>query len=417
MRANSLFAPPFFRLLIPFGLGYFLSVLLGSANAIMSPILVDTFRLSPYDLGAMSSVYLFAFGVMQFPLGVFLDRFGARRTLAPLLLFAAAGSAVFGLAQSLSHLVIARALAGIGLAGCLMAAFKAFADWVSKEKLPVAYSIQCLTGGIGGMVATRPVALAVEMIGWRTFFVLLAVFTVGISFLIWFMVPEKEHIKTQRERTSLFSQLKKMFSFFLDGDFWYIAPIVTAAQGVMFCYLYLWVGPWMRDVARLPDAAAGVFMMYAFTGAAAGYFLNGILADLFKSKGWLSWEKLYLYSGVLITLLLLFITFDNGRASAPLWGFVMFLSTMTMISFPLMRNLFSDGEVGRVLSLLNFTIFVASFLMQWFVGFVLSFYPVIGGHFAVEGYRLSLLVIAALNVAAVLHFCYSLRKRSKSQEA
>ncbi len=39
----------------------------------------------------------------------------------------------------------------------------------------------------------------------------------------------------------------------------------------------------MRDVAGMGEAEAGTYMMYAFTGA-AGYFLNGILADLFKRE-------------------------------------------------------------------------------------------------------------------------------------
>ena len=76
-----------------------MSVLLGSANAIMSPILTDTFSLTPADLGFMTSVYLIFFGMTQFPLGVFLDRYGARKTLAPFLLLAAVGVLIFSLAQ------------------------------------------------------------------------------------------------------------------------------------------------------------------------------------------------------------------------------------------------------------------------------------------------------------------------------
>ena len=54
--------PLFMRLFIPFGVGYFLSVFLGSANATMAPILITEFALSPADLGFMSSVYLIFFG-------------------------------------------------------------------------------------------------------------------------------------------------------------------------------------------------------------------------------------------------------------------------------------------------------------------------------------------------------------------
>lgn len=398
------------RLFIPFGLGYFISVLLGSANAIMSPVLIETFLLSPADLGFMTSVYLISFGLAQFPLGVLLDRYGARKTLAPFMLFAVAGALLFAAAQNMGHLIISRALAGIGLSGCLMSAFKAYSEWLPAERLPLVYSIECLTGGIGGMVATKPIGYAIGIFSWRTTFIFLAAVTLLTSFLIWFMTP-RDQVRPSVTRSPFIKQLSEMLLFFADARFWLITPVVTAAQGMMFAYLYLWIGPWMRDVAGMGESEAGTFMMYAFAGAAAGYFLNGILADLLVRKRWLSWEKMYLYSGVLLALMLGSIALENGRSSAPLWGIVMFLSTMTMISFPLMRKLYESHEIGRVLSLLNFTIFLFSFIFQWFIGLVLSLYPVSNGRFSPDGYRSSLAVIALLNLAAVIHLFYGLRKR------
>lgn len=409
---DSLFSPLFARLFIPFGIGYFVSVLLGSANAIMSPILVESFSLSPADLGFMTSVYLISFGLAQFPLGVLLDRYGARKTLAPFLLFAVAGAIVFALSKEIGHLIISRVLVGIGLSGCLMASFKAYAEWLPCERLPLVYSLQSLTGGIGGMVATRPIALALEVVSWRQCFMFLAVATLLAAASIWFIVPE-DKIVPARNKIPLNKQLIQMIGFFGDSRFWLIAPVVTAAQSVMFAYLYLWVGPWMRDVALMQEDETGIYMMYAFTGAAAGYFLNGILADWFQKKGWLSWEKLYFYTGLLITLVLSYIAFENGRASAPLWGVVMFLSTMTMISFPLMRKLYESDEVGRVLSLLNFTIFLMSFIVQWFIGIILDFYPVVDGRFSAQGHQLSLAIIVFINLASVIHLYLGLRKCGK----
>lgn len=406
----SLLSPLFFRLFIPFGLGYFISVLLGSANTIMSPILVETFSLSPANLGFMTSIYLIFFGMAQFPLGVLLDRYGARRTLAPFMLFAVAGAVVFALSQNVGHLIISRALTGIGLSGCLMAAFKAYSEWLPAERLPLVYSLECLTGGIGGVVATKPIGFAISLISWRVVFIILGALTLLTSLSIWFLTP-KDGDTQSNKKISLSKQFAQMLSFLMDSRFWFIAPLVITGQSVMFAYLYLWVGPWLRDVALMGDAETGTYMMYAFIGAAAGYFLNGILADLFKRKGWLSWEKMYFYSGILLTAVLGFITFENGRYSAPLWGIVMFLSTMTMISFPLMRKLYASNEVGRVLSLLNFTIFFMSFVFQWFIGIVLDFYPVIDGRFSAKGYQLSLAVIVVLNVAAVIHLYFGLRKR------
>ena len=411
-QTETFLSPLFLRLFIPFGIAHFMSVLLGSANAIMSPILTDTFSLTPADLGFMTSVYLIFFGMTQFPLGVFLDRYGARKTLAPFLLLAAVGVLIFSLAQSMGHLIISRAVLGVGMSGCLMSAFKAYTEWLPKERLPLAFSIQCLTGGIGGTVATQPVLWAIGIMPWRSFFMLLALLTLAAAALIWLVVPSREKA-SESSSVGFCTLLLEMMHFLKDPRFWYIAPVAIAGQSVMFGYIYLWIGPWMRDVASMSESRGGSFMMAAGIGAAAGYFLNGVLADWFRKNQLVSDEKIYLFSGTFLTFLIAVIAFCNDASVAWMWGIVMFFSTMVMISFALMRNLFAANEVGRALSLLNFAIFLASFFTQWFIGLVLNCYPVTDGRFSAEGHRVALIFIVLFNLAAVVHFYFGLRKRGK----
>ena len=87
------------RVLGPFACGYFLSYLLRVVNAVVAPDLVRDLGLGAADLGLLTSAYFLAFAAFQLPLGILLDRFGARRTEAMLLLFAAAGCFVFAAAQ------------------------------------------------------------------------------------------------------------------------------------------------------------------------------------------------------------------------------------------------------------------------------------------------------------------------------
>jgi MFS family permease len=409
-RELSVFAPPFFRIFIPFGLAYFMSIMLGSANAIMSRILVKEFSLSPNDLGAMSSAYLIAFGAAQIPLGIMLDRWGPKKTLFPLLLAASVGCLFFSFASGFFSLTLSRVLMGIGFCGCLMGPYKAFADCIDARRLPVAYSLQALVGGIGGIAATRPLALVLETFEWRSVFIIFSIVIAGTAAIILAAAPQKKPGRTGKG-IPLRRQFLTMIGFWADARFWRIAPVLTTTQGVLFTYLYLWLGPWMRDVASLPENSVGFYMMAASAGSAAGYFLNGILADWLKKRGILSWEGLYFHCGLVLTLSLGAIAFFNGGGISMLWCLVLFLSTMTMIAFPIMRLEFSDDEVGRVLSLLNLSIFVVSFVMQWFVGAVLELYPVSGGGFSPVGYRVSMFVIVAVNAIATAHLFYCLRRR------
>jgi MFS family permease len=51
------------RVLLPFGLGYFLSFLFRTINAVVGP-----------EIGLLTSVYFLTFAAFQIPLGVLLDR-------------------------------------------------------------------------------------------------------------------------------------------------------------------------------------------------------------------------------------------------------------------------------------------------------------------------------------------------------
>lgn len=114
------------RVFLPFALGYFLSFLFRSINAVVGPRLVAEFGLPPEALGFMTSAYFLTFAAAQLPIGLALDRFGPRRTVATLLLAAALGAFLFAAAESAADLIVARALIGLGVAACLMSSLKAF---------------------------------------------------------------------------------------------------------------------------------------------------------------------------------------------------------------------------------------------------------------------------------------------------
>lgn len=102
-------------LFLPFALGYYLSYLLRTVNAVISPDLTAELALSASDLGLLTSAYFITFGLAQIPLGIALDRFGPRRINAALLLVAAFGAVVFALGESMLELSLGRGLIGLGV--------------------------------------------------------------------------------------------------------------------------------------------------------------------------------------------------------------------------------------------------------------------------------------------------------------
>lgn len=402
---DRLFSPLFVWLLIPFGTTFFISTFIGSITSVIAPHITADFGLSPAQLGGFVSVNLAAFGLAQFPLGVMLDRYGGRNTLISMLSLACTGTLLFASAASYPALLAARALIGVGFAGALLSSFKSFTHWLPKRRLPLAFSIQSFVGGIGFMAATHPVALALEYFTWRQImFASGGTVAFSIALLALCAPREREHGDDDARDETVLNSAVAMLRFVGDKRLWYVAPVVTATEAVLYAFAYLWIGPWMCDAAAFDERSAGLMMMLSSAGIAAGYLLNGVTADFCSRWKRMTWERLYACIGALFSLLIGGLALFGGKA-APLWCPVMFLSTMSMISFPIIGRLFDAAETGRVFSLLNFIIFAASFLTQWLVGVILNFYPVSGGHFSPDGYRTALWAVFFVNAAAALHLC------------
>ncbi|MCH9675818.1 MAG: MFS transporter, partial [Gammaproteobacteria bacterium] len=76
-------------------LAYVASQFFRVSNAVIAPELMRTLHLSPEAMGLVTAAFFFAFGAMQIPTGILLDRIGPRRTMSSLLIIAALGSALF----------------------------------------------------------------------------------------------------------------------------------------------------------------------------------------------------------------------------------------------------------------------------------------------------------------------------------
>ncbi|MDP6173087.1 MAG: MFS transporter, partial [Rhodospirillales bacterium] len=117
------------RVFIPFTLGYYLSSIYRTVNAVLAPDLVRDLDISASELGLLTSAFFISMVFLQVPLGMVLDRYGPRRTSVLLMTLAVAGAALFALADSAPGLFAGRALIGIGMATGGMAAMTAFVKW------------------------------------------------------------------------------------------------------------------------------------------------------------------------------------------------------------------------------------------------------------------------------------------------
>ena len=228
------------RVFLPFGLGYFLSQLYRTVNAVLGPMLRDDLGISASSLGLLTGAFFLAFSLVQLPLGMALDRYGPRRTQTVLLAVTALGALLFSLGGDTLSLALARAVIGVGVSGCLLASFKAFALWFDKGRLPLVNGLVMACGSLGVMTASTPVQALATALGWREVFHVLAGVTVAVAVVIFVVVPERRAEGAPRTFADQTAGLKVIFT---SPVFWAIAPLLATTQAAWLSIQALWLGP------------------------------------------------------------------------------------------------------------------------------------------------------------------------------
>lgn len=383
--------------LLPFGSGYFLSYLFRAVNAVVAPDLAKEIELSASALGLLTAAYLFAFAAFQLPLGILLDRFGPRRVQTFLLLTAATGALLFGIAESEIALIAARAMIGLGFAGGLMASFKAVAEWAPPGRMPLLNSWVMAFGGIGVIAASTPADLAVQEFGWRTVFMALAVVTALVAVAIWVVVPRRKEV--QHHRAEPFSQqLKALGAIYASRELWRVAPIITVTCATHIAIQTLWAGPWLADVGGLDRDGVALTLTMMAVAFTIGILSGGALADWVRRFGHGPLFIMMIAAAVFIVSFAGLI-FAPAAWMLPLW--IVFAATgqLGVLGYPYLSQYFGAHLAGRAGTAINLLVFGGAFGFQYGIGAVLDHWPSEGGYPA-EAYNTAFGILFAILIAS-----------------
>lgn len=387
--------------LLPFGLGYFLSYLYRATNAVVAPDLVRDVGVTASELGLLTAAYLLSFSLFQIPLGILLDRYGPRRVQACLVALGAVGAVIFGLGQSGLALLVGRTIIGLAFSGGLMAAFKAVVLWVPEQRRPIANSVVMSIGAIGLLVATTPLELAVQAIGWRQVFFWIAGFTLLVAAIIFFVVPERE---APRREASLRNELAEVAGICRDRVFLAIVPLLAIATGVHVSIQTLWAGPWARDVAGLDRTGVANRLFIMAAAFFAGILITGWIADRLARRG-VSLLKVMLAFLFVFFAAQLVIILEIKSLELAAWTVFGMTGQVSVLAFPWLSSYYGAQRSGRANSGINLPMFLMAFVFQYAVGMVIDRYPVTAaGGYAPEAYRLAFGLLLAAEVLALLWY-------------
>jgi MFS family permease len=378
--------------LLPFAAGYYLSYLFRSINALIAGDLTSELALSAGNLGLLTSAYFLVFAAVQLPCGVLLDRYGPRLVDSALLLIAAAGALVFALADSVTMLLVGRALIGLGVAVGLIGGLKAIVMWFPPQQVPLANGCYIMLGALGAVSATGPAELIVQGFGWRGLFAILAVASAAVALLVLLVVPEK------KQAAAAPSSSKIGFStMYRDARFWRVVPLSSTGVGIAWSLQGLWAAPWLTDVAGLDRAAVVEHLTLMAAAISVSALLLGALAERLRRAG-VSTEVFLAGTLGLSMASQLALLLGAPFSSHVLFAVIASAGATTVLSFAILARYFPKEVAGRANATLGVLNMGTAFGLQRLSGLIIAQWPADGGHYPVQAHQAALAVGLALQL-------------------
>lgn len=362
------------RMFLIFAAAYVLSYGFRSINAVIAEPLVKELGLSAGQLGLLASAYLLTFALMQLPVGIMLDRYGPRRTEACLMAVAGLGAFIFAVADTFAWLWVGRALIGVGVSACLMAAVKAYSLYFRPHMQATMSSWMLVAGSLGALTVTTPVEALLPTLGWRGVFGITGGLCLLAMALLWYGLPVL--FKPQKSQ-SLPEMLQGFKTVFKHPHFWRVAPLATFMQGGFMAFHGLWIGPWFTRVVGMSNAEAAQAMFWVSGTLMVGYLTLGFITKKVSEAGG-DEDKIMLF-GMGLSLVVLAFQVLMGPDSS-LWGWVLhaLLVSSGIMTYTTCNKPFPKHLTGRSSTGLNLAIFVGAFSIQWGIGLGIDAFSALG---------------------------------------
>ena len=381
-----------------FAFGFFISNLLRSITATLTPALSSEFNLSAGNLGLLAGGYFLGFSIMQIPAGILLDRFGPKKVIGYFLIIALIGTISFALAKSFTGLLISRIFIGVGVAACLMGPLTGYRVWFEKKYQQRSNSWMLMVANIGFVTSTLPVQILIPVIGWRSIFIIIAALILISIVLISLFIPSWKTQINKVENTNI----KSLSQIWRNKFFISLIPLAFFNYGGVQAIQTLWAGPWMLNVSgyNAIQSATGLFwinvtMLFSFL--IWGYFLPKISSTRIES---MKIVKLGLPISYLVLLVLIIM---GEKAGATMFALYILSSIVISLTQPAIALNFPSHLAGKSLTSLNVFLFSGTFFVQWIIGLMVDFSRSLGANIVLS-YQISFSIFLFACILSYLFF-------------
>lgn len=355
-----------------YGIGYFQRM----APAVIADDLMRDFNLGGALLGNLSAMYFYAYAAMQIPTGLLVDQIGPRKLASIACMTTAAGILIFSFGPSLLLAYIGRFLVGASVAVAWVTCMKLAGHWFPANRFATVTGVALLLGNVGGILAGVPLALGVDLFGWRMMMGVSGILTLLLAVVTWIALRDdpseygyKSHAHLVVQNHGSLPMAKALKSVISQKDTWLLFFGGGLSTAPVLVFAGLWGVPYLTQVYNLETSQAALITSTMLLSLALSGPISGAISDRLGRR-----KLPYLISTILTTTfwaIFLFVELPYIMLF-PLLAGIGFTSGAMIIGFATAREVNHPGAAGVVGGVVNMSVLGFASIMQPLLGKILD---------------------------------------------
>ncbi len=352
---------------------YFLAVFHRSSLAVAGLAAAERFDITAAQLSTFTMLQLVVYAGMQIPVGLLIDRFGARSVMVTGTAIMALAQGGFALAESYPTALVARVCVGLGDAMTFTAVLRQVNEWFTPRRIPVITQLTGVVGQTGALVAALPMTWALSHLGWSTAYGVAAVLGIVMTVVAAVVLHDTPEVRTLRGPRLSWTVVRDGItgSWAHPGTrtgFW--VHFTTQFSGTALSML--WGYPFLVRAEHLSETTAGVLLtVMVLATISAGPVVGSVVARH-------PWYRSTIAMGVAFAIAASWTVVLAWPGDAPLWLLVVLVvmaglgGPASMIGFDLGRSSNPSERLSTATGIINQGGFLASLLLVVAIGVVLD---------------------------------------------
>lgn len=256
------------------------------SSAVLADRLMVAFDTSGAALGTLHASFFYVYALMQLPAGVLADRAGPRKTATAGAIVLNVGAVGFALSDSYSLAFLSRALVGGGGAVIFISMLRFCASWFRADEFATMNGLTIAVAGLGGILATTPLAVAATTFGWRETTLALGVFGLALAAVVYLLADDEpedagfEPIEGVDGGSLTLADVVENLRLVLDErETWVISVMLFCSTGMLITLLGLWGVPYVVQTYDVSVTHASWYTLLGSLGLLLGPPTFGWLSD------------------------------------------------------------------------------------------------------------------------------------------